>query len=224
MTAQWAKLKTSMSPEFQWNSGPCVFVTFNTQNAQITRITLAPFKTFACTIHGSALKEEILAWVEAYLTGKEGQKLPLACISHQTCKNPHPLFPDPSKKFSRKGLQTFPSGTYLAPQKTVSTSFHRGGEKCRLDCSQFTPFMQAGIESIRSIPFGEVATYGAVAKNAGNPHASRALGNVCHRNPYPLIIPCHRVIASNGSLGGFAYGLKMKQDLLRFEALVSSSS
>lgn len=172
MTAQWAKIKDSISnviPEFHWNSGPSVFVTFKVQNTQITRITLAPSQAFGCTIQGSALQEEILAWVEAYLTGKEGQKLPL-------------------------------------------------------DFSLFTPFMQAGIESIRSIPFGEVATYGAVAKNTGNPHASRALGNVCHRNPYPLIIPCHRVIASNGSLGGFAYGLKMKQELLCFEALVSSSS
>ncbi|NGX51261.1 MAG: Bifunctional transcriptional activator/DNA repair enzyme Ada [Chlamydiae bacterium] len=90
-------------------------------------------------------------------------------------------------------------------------------EKLPFDFSSFTPFMRAGIEAIRTIPFGQTATYGEIAKIAGNPKAARALGNVCNRNPFPLVIPCHRVVAGGGSLGGYAYGALMKRELLQFE-------
>ncbi len=62
-------------------------------------------------------------------------------------------------------------------------------------------------------------TYGELAANIGQPKAARAIGMACHHNPYPLFIPCHRVIASGKRLGGFAYDLKMKQLLLNFESL-----
>ena len=69
------------------------------------------------------------------------------------------------------------------------------------------------------IPRGMVSTYGRLAKKLGNRRAARAVGTALARNPFPLIIPCHRTIRTNGSLGGYAGGLDMKKRLLRSEGL-----
>lgn len=68
-----------------------------------------------------------------------------------------------------------------------------------------------------SIPMGETRTYGEVASELGHPKAARAVGMACGKNPFPLIVPCHRVIRSSGQLGGFAFGNEIKQTLLTFE-------
>jgi methylated-DNA-[protein]-cysteine S-methyltransferase len=71
------------------------------------------------------------------------------------------------------------------------------------------------------IPFGKVSTYGRVARNISSPGAARAVGTALSRNPFPLIIPCHRVIQSNGKLGGFSGGGNtMKRHLLEKEGVV----
>lgn len=68
------------------------------------------------------------------------------------------------------------------------------------------------------IPFGTTRTYGEMARGLGQPGASQAVGNACGANPIPLLIPCHRVVASGGRLGGFGGGLDMKRWLLSLEA------
>jgi O-6-methylguanine DNA methyltransferase len=70
---------------------------------------------------------------------------------------------------------------------------------------------------IARIPYGEVRSYGRLAKALRRPQAARAVGQACGRNPLPLVIPCHRVVASDGSLGGFSAGLETKQKLLALE-------
>jgi O-6-methylguanine DNA methyltransferase len=70
---------------------------------------------------------------------------------------------------------------------------------------------------VARIPLGEVRTYKWVAGKAGKPKAARAVGQLMKKNPYPLIIPCHRVVASGGKLGGYAYGLDKKRALLALE-------
>lgn len=70
---------------------------------------------------------------------------------------------------------------------------------------------------VSNIPLGEVRTYKWVAKRAGNPRAYRAVGQILKNNPYPLIIPCHRVVTSNGELRGYAWGKKVKKRLLDLE-------
>ena len=70
-----------------------------------------------------------------------------------------------------------------------------------------------------TIPHGETRSYGWVAKQIGKPKASRAVGAACGANPVPVIVPCHRVIAGDGSLGGFGGGLPMKRRLLRSEGV-----
>lgn len=91
-----------------------------------------------------------------------------------------------------------------------------------LNLSNLSPFTQIGLAAIRSIPFGEVRSYGEVATLAGCEKGARAIGNVCNKNPFPLVIPCHRVIQGNGGLGGFAYPLQMKELLLNYESFVPS--
>ncbi len=67
------------------------------------------------------------------------------------------------------------------------------------------------------VPVGRTVSYKQLAAKAGNPRAARAAANACARNPMPLRIPCHRVIAADGGLGGFSSGLAWKQRLLELE-------
>lgn len=80
-----------------------------------------------------------------------------------------------------------------------------------------TPFLESVYATVAAIPAGRVMTYGEVAAAAGSPGAARAVGRAMAINPFPVVIPCHRVVASNGGLGGFAGGLKMKARMLAME-------
>jgi methylated-DNA-[protein]-cysteine S-methyltransferase len=73
-------------------------------------------------------------------------------------------------------------------------------------------------KEIAAIPYGETRTYTDLAREAGNELAVRAAGSACARNPIPLVVPCHRVLRSDGSLGGYAGGLPMKEFLLAMES------
>jgi methylated-DNA-[protein]-cysteine S-methyltransferase len=75
--------------------------------------------------------------------------------------------------------------------------------------------------ALRDIPFGETTSYGALAKRLGAPGAARAVGMANGKNPISLIVPCHRVIGSNGTLTGYAGGLPLKRKLLEHEARVA---
>ena len=80
-----------------------------------------------------------------------------------------------------------------------------------------TPFQLKVWKSLAEIPYGELTTYGAIAQKIGNPKAVRAVGGANARNPLPIVLPCHRVIGSNGSLTGFGGGLDVKQKLIALE-------
>ena len=83
---------------------------------------------------------------------------------------------------------------------------------------ELTPFQQAVYVTIAKIPKGETRSYAWVAQQIGHPRAARAVGNALNANPCAPGIPCHRVIRTNGGLGGYAKGLAAKQRLLRQEA------
>ncbi|TMB97663.1 MAG: methylated-DNA--[protein]-cysteine S-methyltransferase [Chloroflexi bacterium] len=72
---------------------------------------------------------------------------------------------------------------------------------------------------LQRIPYGRVRSYGWVARKVGKPQAARAIGGACGANPVPLLVPCHRVVAGDGSLGGFSGGVGVKKRLLRLEGL-----
>jgi methylated-DNA-[protein]-cysteine S-methyltransferase len=81
-------------------------------------------------------------------------------------------------------------------------------------------FEHAIWQAMARIPFGETMSYGALARDAGDAAAARAVGVACNRNPIPLIVPCHRVVGADGSLVGFGGGLPLKRALLDFESVV----
>ena len=81
-----------------------------------------------------------------------------------------------------------------------------------------TPFTKRVYKVVSRIPLGQVRSYKWVAEKAGHPTAFRAVGQILKNNPFPLIIPCHRVINADGRLGGYSRGVKAKQRLLGLEA------
>ena len=91
----------------------------------------------------------------------------------------------------------------------------------KLDLRGSTPFQQAVWRVTRSIPYGETRSYAWVAEQIKRPEAMRAVGQALAGNPLPIIVPCHRVVASGGKLGGFSGGVEMKRYLLSLEAPAS---
>ncbi|MFQ5827439.1 MAG: methylated-DNA--[protein]-cysteine S-methyltransferase [Dehalococcoidia bacterium] len=89
-----------------------------------------------------------------------------------------------------------------------------------LDLEGTTPFQQEVWAQTRLIPPGQTRSYGWVARRMGRPRAVRAVGGALARNPVPLLIPCHRVVRSDGGLGGYGGGLEMKRRLLQIEGSV----
>lgn len=81
-----------------------------------------------------------------------------------------------------------------------------------------TDFQQQVWQQIARIPHGETIDYSELARRVGNEKAVRAVGSACGKNPVPVAIPCHRVLRADGSLGGFAFGLEVKQRMLDYEA------
>jgi methylated-DNA-[protein]-cysteine S-methyltransferase len=80
-----------------------------------------------------------------------------------------------------------------------------------------TPFQLSVLRALQEIPYGQTISYGELARRIGRPKASRAVGAANARNPLPIVIPCHRVIGSDGSLTGFGGGLEVKEALLALE-------
>lgn len=95
-----------------------------------------------------------------------------------------------------------------ARQRRLSDIFRKG---------EFTPFEKKVYAACAAIPRGEVRSYKWIAARINRPNAYRAVGNALHKNRYPGIIPCHRVIRADGSIGGFAYGARTKHRLLKEE-------
>jgi methylated-DNA-[protein]-cysteine S-methyltransferase len=81
------------------------------------------------------------------------------------------------------------------------------------------PFYADVLRELAQVPYGRTDTYGALAKRAGRPKAARAVGTVMNRNPIPIVLPCHRIVAANGALTGYAGGLDVKRHLLQLEGV-----
>ena len=129
----------------------------------------------------------------------------------------------------------FPSNKYDAPEraswkrdaKTLREPREQllayfAGERKTFDLSlapQGTPFQRSVWARLASIPFGATWSYAELAASIGSPKAVRAVGAANGRNPLPIVLPCHRVIGSNGSLTGFGGGLPLKQFLLELEGV-----
>jgi len=93
----------------------------------------------------------------------------------------------------------------------------RHGFELPIDLSRLTDFQQSVLGAARRLGFGEIASYADIAHSIGRPKASRAVGNALGRNPVAIIVPCHRVVRTDGSLGGYTGGLRYKKMLLDIE-------
>ncbi len=107
----------------------------------------------------------------------------------------------------------------VAVKKELSEYFEQG----RIDFTFKTAFMEGTEfekevwEALQEIPYGETRTYKWIADRIGKPHASRAVGNALGKNPLPIVFPCHRIIESDGSIGGYTPGVDIKRRLLEIE-------
>jgi methylated-DNA-[protein]-cysteine S-methyltransferase len=86
-----------------------------------------------------------------------------------------------------------------------------------VDTAALPAFQRLVLEALVGVPYGETATYGTLAAGIGKPRAARAVGGALNRNPIPIVLPCHRVVGSTGSLVGYAGGLERKRALLALE-------
>ncbi len=86
-----------------------------------------------------------------------------------------------------------------------------------VDLSGVTPFTQDVLRAAAEVPFGQLVTYTDIARSIGRPRATRAVGNALGRNPVPVIVPCHRIVRSDRSIGGYTGGLDIKERLLTIE-------
>lgn len=108
--------------------------------------------------------------------------------------------------------------------KLVSNYLEGKTEKLEVktDLRGATPFQRFVLQAAREVPRGQIATYAEIAKKIGKPKAFRAVGQALRRNPIPIVIPCHRVVASDGTLGGYGgkMGSQRKITLLRLEGVI----
>jgi methylated-DNA-[protein]-cysteine S-methyltransferase len=91
-----------------------------------------------------------------------------------------------------------------------------------VDFSGMTPFTRTVLSATSAVPFGGLSTYQEIARRIGRPKATRAVGNALGRNPIPIIVPCHRIVRSDASIGGYTGGLDIKQHLLSLEGATLS--
>jgi methylated-DNA-[protein]-cysteine S-methyltransferase len=89
-----------------------------------------------------------------------------------------------------------------------------------VDWSLTRGFTRGVLAATARVPYGETASYGEVAAEAGSPRAARAAGNALSANPIPIVVPCHRIIHGNGGIGGYTGGLERKRFLLRIEGVL----
>jgi methylated-DNA-[protein]-cysteine S-methyltransferase len=113
-------------------------------------------------------------------------------------------------------------GGPLAPSITAAVAAYLAGDAAALDALPVRqdggPFAQASWLAMRAIPPGQTCSYAELAAAAGRPAAIRAAGSACARNRVAPFVPCHRVVRTDGSLGGYAYGLDVKRALLAHES------
>lgn len=146
-------------------------------------------------------------------------------------KQPHVEYiflPNPKAKLAARIIKDFPEINKI--QRKIPAGIENRiaklyfGKKENFDLSllnlsKLTDFSARVLKQACKIPRGKVATYSGLAAKIGKPRAARAVGTTLANNPFPIIIPCHRVVRADGSLGGFGGGLKMKRELLDREGV-----
>ena len=118
------------------------------------------------------------------------------------------------------GVRVLRSASPIDPARRQLDEYfegHRHRFELPLDIDSLADFNRRVLHELARVPYGEVVTYGELAARSARPRAARAVGTVMNRNPLPIVLPCHRVIGSNGKLVGYGGGLERKEALLRLE-------
>ena len=136
--------------------------------------------------------------------------------------------PDPDEHLDRLarlvGPRVLRSARRVDPARRQLDEYFEGSRhafELDVDLRGTTPFTERVLTELARVPYGETATYGALAARAGSPTAARAVGMVMNRNPIPIVLPCHRIVGAGGNLVGYAGGLERKELLLRLEGALS---
>ncbi|MDI6690129.1 MAG: methylated-DNA--[protein]-cysteine S-methyltransferase [Actinomycetota bacterium] len=135
------------------------------------------------------------------------------------------------EEIQKEVLRRFPAATCDNNKNTslakILSSYFRG-EKVKfnqtLDLVDFSPFEREVFQTVCTIPYGETRTYKWVAEVLAKPRAYRAIGKALGRNPIPIVVPCHRVVKSDGELGGFSAGVWWKKELLKLEGYLGDKA
>jgi methylated-DNA-[protein]-cysteine S-methyltransferase len=115
------------------------------------------------------------------------------------------------------GIGASPLNELAARLRSYFSGARESFRDVELDLDGYTAFQRAVVDTLRSVPWGEVVTYGELAALAGYPNAQRAAGSVCAHNRFPLLVPCHRVVAADGIGRYGASGVEYKRRLLELE-------
>jgi methylated-DNA-[protein]-cysteine S-methyltransferase len=136
--------------------------------------------------------------------------------------------PDPEAQLDAlartRGARVLRSPRPLDPLRRELDDYFEGRRRAfdvAVDTTVLPAFQRGVLEELARVPYGEVATYGGLAARIGRPRAARAVGGALNRNPIPIVLPCHRVVGSTGSLVGYAGGLDRKRALLALEGALA---
>jgi len=124
------------------------------------------------------------------------------------------------RRVERRGFRPAPSSERVREAVKQLREYFAGRRRrfdMTVDLAGQTPFQRQVLEATARVPAGSVASYGDIARAIGRPRATRAVGAALGQNPVPLVVPCHRIIGSDGGLHGYGGGLDIKEKLLRLE-------
>lgn len=126
----------------------------------------------------------------------------------------------------RLGADVMPSPARTAAVVRQLRAYFAGERRAfdlRLDLRHVTPFQRRVLTAAAAVPAGQVVSYGEIARRIGQPRGSRAVGRALGCNPVPIVVPCHRVVAAGGRIGGYTGGLGIKRALLRLEGVLAAA-
>ena len=139
----------------------------------------------------------------------------------------HIIFEHKIQQYEKNMSNSFPNQKIIKDKKALISEVDQlteyfSGDRKKFDIElevNMPPFYQKVINVVNKIPYGKYLSYEQVATKAGNPRAARAAGTANAMNTIPIIIPCHRVLAKHGKLGGYGGGIKIKKYLLKLEGI-----